>query len=96
MQHVRRIAALSALAISDDQAEAYRGDLSRVLGYVDRLRSVPLEGVEPMATPLDTPAPLGADVEGPVLGVDVLMAMAPQAHEPFIRVPKVLGEGGGA
>jgi aspartyl-tRNA(Asn)/glutamyl-tRNA(Gln) amidotransferase subunit C len=92
-EHVRRIARLARLAIPDERIERYRSDLAAVLGYADRLRALPLEGVEPMASPIDAPARLDDDVPGPSLPTAVLMEMAPETAGPFVKVPKVIGEG---
>jgi aspartyl-tRNA(Asn)/glutamyl-tRNA(Gln) amidotransferase subunit C len=93
---VHKVARLARLAITPDQAERLGSDLSKVLAYAQRLRTLDLAGVEPMTTPLDTPAPLADDREGHTISTDTLMALAPERHEPFIKVPKVLGEGGSA
>ncbi len=93
---VHKVAKLARLSPTPVQAERYRGQLSSILTYIDRLRALDLTGVEPMASPLDSTGPLGADVPGPTLSTEALMAIAPQTLPPFIRVPKVLGEGGGA
>lgn len=95
-QHVRRIARLSRLAIKDDQVEPYRHALAAVIAYVDRLRGLDLAGVEPLASPLDATARLDDDTPGPTLPTSALMQMAPDTMEPFIKVPKVLGDAGGA
>ncbi|MDQ7013844.1 MAG: Asp-tRNA(Asn)/Glu-tRNA(Gln) amidotransferase subunit GatC [Planctomycetota bacterium] len=39
---------------------------------------------------------LAADVPGPVLANDAVMGLAPEAMPPFFRVPRVLGDRGGA
>lgn len=39
---------------------------------------------------------LADDVPGPVLANDTVIGLAPAAMPPFFRVPRVLGEGGGA
>lgn len=93
---VTKVARLARLAITPAQADSYGHELSRMLDYVERLRGLDLTGVEPMATPLDTPAPLQADREHATLDTGIVMALAPERHEPYIRVPKVLGDGGGA
>lgn len=90
---VHRIARLARLSLTDDQAQAERTRLSAVLGYMERLRELDLTGVEPLASPLDASAPLRADRPGPTLPTDVLMEMAPQTAPPFVKVPKVIGEG---
>lgn len=96
VQDVRKVAGLARLAITEEQAEAYRGRLAAILAYVERLQALPLEGVEPLSTPLDMLSRLDDDTPGEMISNAVLMAMAPQTHPPFIKVPKVLGEGGGA
>lgn len=96
IEAVRKVAKLARLSPTPEQAQRYQGQLSSILTYIDRLRSLDLKGVEPMASPLDATSNLGADRPGPTLPTSVLMDMAPQKHEPFIRVPKVLGDGGGA
>ena len=93
---VAKVARLARLAITPEQAASYGHDLSSILAYADRLAELDLEGVEPLATPLDLPAPLRGDEPGAALGAEDVMRMAPARHEPFIRVPKVLGDGGGA
>jgi aspartyl-tRNA(Asn)/glutamyl-tRNA(Gln) amidotransferase subunit C len=95
---VRKVASLSRLALSEDQVEEYRTRLSAVLGYVERLRELELTGVEPLWNPVESTNRLFDDVPGPTLGVEALMALLPEggAMRPYIKVPKVLGEGGGA
>ena len=92
-EDVQRIARLARLSLTPEQIEAERTRLSAVLGYMDRLRELNLEGVEPLASPLDVSAPLRSDDPGPTLPTSVLMQMAPETVEPFVKVPKVLGEG---
>ncbi len=93
---VRKVARLSRLALTDEQVERYRGQLSAILGYVQRLQQVDLAGVEPMAHVGETVNRLDDDVPGPTLSVEALMKMAPDTMPPFIKVPKVIGDGGAA
>lgn len=93
---VRKVARLARLAVPDDQIEGHRLALAAVLGYVDRLRDLDLEGVEPLAHVGEEPHRLRADVPHAALPTDALMAMAPDTMPPFVRIPKVIGEGGGA
>lgn len=95
-EQVRKVAKLSRLALDEAQVEQYRGQLSGVLGYMDRLRQVDLTGVDPLTHIADVVNRLDEDTPGPTLPNETLMKMAPEVMEPFIRVPKVLDEGGGA
>ncbi|MBM4108894.1 MAG: Asp-tRNA(Asn)/Glu-tRNA(Gln) amidotransferase subunit GatC [Phycisphaerae bacterium] len=93
---LRRIARLSRLALGDDQVGPCRERLSAVLGYVERLHGLDLSGVEPLVHVGDQTNRLAADEAGQTLGNDVLMRMAPERLEPFVKVPKVIDEGAGA
>ena len=95
-EYVRKVAALSRLALTDAQVEQYRGQLSGVLGYVQRLRELNLEGVEPLANVGGETNRLDDDVPGPTLSNEALMKIAPESMPPFVKVPKVFGDGGGA
>lgn len=94
--NVRKVAKLSRLALSDAQVESYRHQLSAVLGYVDRLRRLDLQSVEPMAHVAETVNRLDADTPGPTLPNAALMGLAPDKMEPFVRVPKVIDDGSSA
>jgi len=94
--YVRRIAKLSRLSLTDEQVEQYGSRMSAVLGYMNRLRELNLDDVEPMANVGGTTNRLDEDTPGPMLSNDALMKIAPDKMPPFVKVPKVLGEGGGA
>jgi aspartyl-tRNA(Asn)/glutamyl-tRNA(Gln) amidotransferase subunit C len=93
---VRKVARLSRLAVSDDRVEEYRAKLAAVLGYMERLQELDLSGVEPMTNVAGAVNRFGRDEPGPMLDAAALMKMAPESLPPFIKVPKVLDEGGGA
>jgi len=93
---VRRIATLSRLQLPPERIELYREQLSAVLGYIERLREVNLEGVEPLSHVHESGNRLDEDSPGPTLPTGTLMSMTPQPMPPFVQVPKVIGDGGGA
>lgn len=92
---VRKVASLSRLAITDAQVAQYRHQLSDVLNYIERIRGLDLEGVEPLTHVGDTTNRAREDEVGPMLGNEVAMRLAPDAMAPFIKVPKVIGDGAG-
>lgn len=95
---VRAVADLARLQLSDEQVEVFRAPLGAVLGYMDRLSALDLRGVEPMSHPNDSVNRLDIDEvrTQAVLPNAALMAMAPAKIEPFVQVPRVLDDGGGA
>jgi aspartyl-tRNA(Asn)/glutamyl-tRNA(Gln) amidotransferase subunit C len=94
--YVRKVARLSRLAITDQEVADLQTKLSVVVGYVERLRGIDLDGVEPLANVADSTNRLDEDVPGPTLPNEVLMGLAPAPMPPYVKVPKVLDEGGGA
>lgn len=92
---VRKIAALARLRPDDAALEGYRDDLASILGHVETLSALDVEGVEPMAHPLDTRNRLDPDEVSRSMPTDDLLRNAPAARGPYVDVPKVLGEGGG-
>ncbi len=95
-EQVRKVARLSRLSLTDDEAAVFARELGAVLGYVEQLSELDLEGVEPMTHVEDVVNRLDEDEAGPTLPNESLMKMAPDPEPPFIGVPKVLGDGGGA
>lgn len=93
---VRRIASLARLGLRDDEVPALQRELGAILAYVERLRSAPLEGIEPLTHVGQSGNRLREDVPGPTLPPEALAAMAPDRFQGFVRIPKVLGQGGGA
>ena len=93
---MRKVARLSRLAITDEQARVYQGQLAAVLGYMERLRGADLAGVEPLTHVSGAVNRLDEDAPGPTLPTETLMRMAPESMPPFVKVPKVIDDGGGA
>lgn len=96
IEDVRKVAKLARLAVSDADAQRYRAELAAVLGYVERLGEVDVAGVEPMAHVGGAVNVLRDDEPGGAFGAEVVERLAPEAADGFVRVPKVLGDGGGA
>lgn len=94
---VLRLAGLARLQLhaSLDPARLAH-ELSALLGSVARLKAMPLEGVEPLTHPGDVSNVLAEDEPGPTLPTEELIKMAPRSLPPYIHVPKVLDNGGGA
>lgn len=95
-QAVRHIAKLARLSLTDAQVSEYRGQLAGVLDYVKTLDKLQLDGVEPLTHVGEATNAFRTDVPGEQLPNNVLMQLAPASMPPFVRIPKVIGDGGGA
>ena len=96
LDDVRKVATLSRLELSDEQLKEQGKGLTAVLGYVQRLQKLDIEGVEPMANPAGETNRLDDDVPSEGLPTEALMKMAPAKNAPFVTTPKTTGDGGGA
>lgn len=90
---VRQVAKLSRLYVSDEDVHHFTEQLAAVLDYISKLNELDVDGVEPMAHPLELVNVLRPDVEQPGIPTDTALANAPAKTPPFFKVPKVLGDG---
>ena len=87
---VKRVAKLARIEVSADQATKMQGDLNTILGFVEQLNEVDIEGVEPMTSVVDVAMKKRADVVSDGDKADDITANAPASEENFFMVPKVI------
>ena len=95
-EQVRQVARLSRLRLTDEQVTDFTQQLGAILGYVQKLDELDLDGVEPLYHPGDQHSVTRDDTPGPALSVDEALSNAPDRAGDFFKVPRVLGDGGGA
>ena len=90
LKTVKRVAHLARIAVSDEEAAKMEGELNRILGFVEQLNEVDIEGVQPMTSviPLDMKKRPDAVTDGHK--ADDVVANAPQSDKDFFLVPKVV------
>ena len=87
---VKRVAHLARIRVTDDDAEAFRGELNAILGFVEQLNEVDVSGVEPMTSVLPMQMKQRPDRVtdgGMAAGI---VANAPMTEDNFFVVPKVV------
>lgn len=87
---VKYVARLARLRLEGKALGELAGQLDEILGYVRQLQAVPTDHVEPTSHVLPLSNVLRKDEPRPSLGQDAVVALAPAAHKPFIKVPKVI------
>lgn len=87
---VRRIAHLARIAVADDEVEHLRGELNAILGFVEQLSEVDVEGVEPMTSviPMEMKKRPDLVTDGGI--PEDIIKNAPAAENHFFVVPKVV------
>lgn len=87
---VRYVANLARIDLTDEECHTFQGQLDAVLGYIEKLHDVDIEGIEPTAHATPVFDRLREDVSHPGLGQDDLLRNAPESALGQIRVPKVV------
>ena len=58
---VKKIARLSRLHVEDDRLSPLADELNGILGWIEQLNEVDVDGVEPMTSAVDVQAPMRSD-----------------------------------
>jgi aspartyl-tRNA(Asn)/glutamyl-tRNA(Gln) amidotransferase subunit C len=87
---VRRIGRLARIRVTEDEVAAYEGELNAILGFVEQLDEVNVDGVEPMTsvTPMNLRRRDDKVTDGGY--ADRIVANAPISEDNFFMVPKVV------
>lgn len=90
IQTVRRVAKLSRIAVTDDEAAAMQTELNAILGFIEQLGEVDVAGVEPMVSviPIEMKKRDDAVTDGGI--ADAIVGNAPVREDHFFVVPKVV------
>ena len=96
IEEVRKVARLARLDLSDADLNVMAKQLTAILGYVDLLKQLDTEGIEPLAHPLPLQNVFRADQPGMSLPVDEALKNAPNRIGDFFGVPAVFDAGDGA
>lgn len=87
---VRRVAHLARIKVGDEEAERLRGELNAILGFVEQLNEVDVEGVEPMTAVVDARLRRRTDEVTDGGRREEVLANAPAKDEGYFVVPKVV------
>ncbi len=89
-EQVEHVAKLARLEVSEDEKAMFARQLSAILTYMDQLKEVDTEGVEPTATVLPTENVWREDAVRLSLAQEQALANAPDQADGFFRVPKII------
>lgn len=86
----RKVAHLARIKVEDDDLPALAGEFNAILGFIEQLQEVDVEGVEPMVSVTPQRLKRREDVVTDGNQQDKVLANAPDAREGFFAVPKVV------
>jgi aspartyl-tRNA(Asn)/glutamyl-tRNA(Gln) amidotransferase subunit C len=87
---IKRVAHLARIALPESDVERMQGEINAILGFVEELAKVDVEGVEPMTsvTPMRLRQREDRVTDGGI--ADAILANAPMSDDHFFVVPKVV------
>ena len=90
IETARKVASLARIRVEEDELPALAGEFNAILGFIEQLSEVDVEGVAPMVSV--TPMRLKRRQDDVTDGgyPDKILANAPDAREGFFTVPKVV------
>jgi len=87
---IRRIARLARIRVDDAQVAQMQGELNGILGWIDQLNEVNVDGVEPLTGGALMAMRLREDVVTEPDLTEAVLSNAPDRDGPFYTVPKVV------
>ena len=91
-EEVEHIAMLARLTIAEGEKELFSEQLSQILNLVNQLREVDTQGVPQTSSILTQSNVLREDEAAECLTVEQATANAPQCHNGFFLVPKIIAD----
>jgi aspartyl-tRNA(Asn)/glutamyl-tRNA(Gln) amidotransferase subunit C len=88
---VEKIAHLSRLNLSDAEKDSMVGQMDKIVGYVEQLRSVDTTGVEPTSFVVPEGDHLRDDTLVESLSIEAALANGPSVTKGHFAIPKVIG-----
>ena len=87
---VQNLAKLARLQFNEQEKEIIKGDLQRMIHFVDKLNELNTEGVEPLLHMTDAISVLREDVVQGSISREEGLKNAPDTDGVFFKVPKVI------
>ena len=87
---VKRIGRLARIRVEENEVEKYQGEINAILGFVEQLDEVNVEGVEAMTSVTPMQLRRRDDVVTDGGYPEKVVANAPLTEDNFFMVPKVI------
>jgi aspartyl-tRNA(Asn)/glutamyl-tRNA(Gln) amidotransferase subunit C len=92
LAEVLHVARLARLELGPEDQERMRRELDGILSYIDKLRALDTEGVEPTSHAVPVTNVMRDDQVRPSFPQADMLANAPDRSGDFFRVPKIIEE----
>lgn len=85
-----KVAKLARIRVEDDALPALAQEFNTILGFIEQLNEVDVDGIEPMTSVTPMRLPRRADEVTDGDQQEKVLSNAPDAREGFFAVPKVV------
>lgn len=90
---VDQLAELCKLEFNEEEKGKIAGDLEKIVGFIEKIKELDVEGLEPLVYMSEETNVLRADEVSQTLQLEDALKNAPKKDSDYIRVPKVLEKG---
>ena len=87
---VKRVAHLARIAVTEEEATSFQGEINAILGFAEQLNEVDVDGVEPLTSVVAQTMKKRVDVVTDGYYADRVVSNAPISDDDFFVVPKVV------
>lgn len=87
-EQIKHLAHLSRLELSEVELDAMQGDMTKILGFVAKIESLNLDGVEPLTQMSKSVDVMREDAVANMISKEEALKNAPDANSDYFRVPK--------
>lgn len=87
---IHNLANLARLSFNDEEKRLIQKELQQMIEFVDKLKELDLEGVEPLMHMTDTMNRLRADEVSGSVSREEALKNAPETDGVYFKVPKVI------
>ncbi len=91
-EEVLHVARLARLALSDDDVDRFRLQLSQILDHAARVTQLAADEVPPTSHPLPLVNVFREDITGECLPQDEALSTAPETEDGRFKVPRIIEE----
>ncbi len=92
LAEVEHVARLARLDLSEPEKKRMRFQLDAILTYIDKLRRLDTDDVEPTSHAIPMVNVMREDEVRPCLPTEEMLANAPEREGDFVRVPRIIEE----
>ena len=85
-----KLGKLSKIQIDESKLKSLSLDLGSIIEFIDRLKSIDTENVDPTSNSLDQSLVMREDISSDVNTANEILENAPQKELDFFSVPKVI------